>query len=76
MGMRVRTVAPRVAGFVIVVALVIAAVLVTVYGPTGIPGLAPRPATGLQDLRDLSQLQMRFNEDVGKPRLILLISPT
>jgi hypothetical protein len=28
------------------------------------------------DLHSLNQLQAAFNEDVGKPRLVLLLSPT
>ncbi len=30
----------------------------------------------LTDLHNLGDLQTRFNEDAGKPRLILLVSPT
>jgi hypothetical protein len=30
----------------------------------------------LRDLNDLGQLQMVFNQDVGRPRLLLLMSPT
>jgi hypothetical protein len=45
-------------------------------------GAAPRtnqPAAGtmsLTDLRNVGDLQERFNEDAGKPRLLLLVSPT
>jgi len=30
----------------------------------------------LQDLRSIADLESRFNQDVGKPRLVLLVSPT
>jgi hypothetical protein len=30
----------------------------------------------LQDLGDVSDLQARFTKDAGKPRLLLLVSPT
>ena len=31
---------------------------------------------GLEKLRDLQGFQALFNQDVGRPRLILLLSPT
>ncbi|MGH9970431.1 MAG: hypothetical protein ACREBG_21940 [Pyrinomonadaceae bacterium] len=37
---------------------------------------APRPAAPLTDLRSLEDFRSRFNQDQGKPRLILLLSPT
>jgi hypothetical protein len=40
------------------------------------PG-ATRPAgLGVTDLRDLGQLQARFNDDQGVPRLVLALAPT
>lgn len=30
----------------------------------------------VEELTDLEQLRARFNRDIGKPRLILLLSPT
>jgi len=30
----------------------------------------------LTDLHDVGDLQARFNQDAGKPRLLLLVSPT
>ena len=53
------------------------ALMLLVYGgPAGVPGLAQRPSSGLRDLNDLGQLQTVFNQDVGRPRLLLLMSPT
>jgi len=34
------------------------------------------PPAGISDLNDIQQLQARFNEDAGSPRLVLLLSPT
>jgi hypothetical protein len=45
----------------------------------GAPTHANPPATspmGLTDLHDVSDLQARFNQDAGKARLLLLVSPT
>jgi hypothetical protein len=40
------------------------------------PG-ATRPAgLAVTDLRDLGQLQARFNDDQGVPRLVLALAPT
>ena len=40
------------------------------------PG-ATRPANlAVTDLRDLGQLQARFNDDQGIPRLVLALAPT
>ena len=38
----------------------------------------PTPPAGmtLTDLHDIGDLQRTFNQDDGKPRLILLVSPT
>ena len=46
------------------------------YRATGVVGLAPRPATGLQDIQSVTELQTYFDRDIGKPRLVVLISPT
>ena len=37
---------------------------------------APPPGLSLTDLHDIGELQDTFNQDAGKPRLILLVSPT
>jgi hypothetical protein len=36
----------------------------------------PPAGVTLMDLHDISDLQTTFNQDAGKPRLILLVSPT
>ena len=40
------------------------------------PKQSTSSAISLTDLHDVSDLQARFNQDVGKPRLLLLVSPT
>jgi hypothetical protein len=43
-----------------------------------VPWDRPAPPAGmsLTELRDIGDLQTVFNRDVGKPRLIMLVSPT
>jgi hypothetical protein len=43
-----------------------------------VPWDRPSAPTGisLSDLHNVSELQARFNQDVGKTRLVLLVSPT
>jgi hypothetical protein len=38
--------------------------------------LLPTPATPLVDITSIEDLQARFNEDRGAPRIVLLVSPT
>jgi hypothetical protein len=40
------------------------------------PGAAPPGGLAVTDLRDLGQLQDRFNADQGIPRLVLALAPT
>jgi hypothetical protein len=63
-------------GWVLPLVVVLTVVQLLVYRQTSVPGLAPRPAGGLQDLTSEADLQARFSQDIGHPRLLLLISPT
>ncbi len=48
-----------------------------VIGPTPQPNQASTAgARSLTDLHDVSDLEARFNQDAGKPRVLLLVSPT
>jgi hypothetical protein len=40
------------------------------------PGVTRPAGLAVTDLRDLAQLQARFNADHGAPRLILALAPT
>jgi hypothetical protein len=40
------------------------------------PGATPPSTLAVTDLRDLGQLQARFNADQGAPRLVLALAPT
>ena len=76
--MRINALSIARAGLAWIAPLVIALAvgMLVVYRASSVPGLAPRPASGLADLQDLSALQTQFNQDIGKPRLILLVAPT
>ena len=63
-------------GWVLPLLLVLIVIQLFVYRQTFVPGFAPRPAGGLQDLSSEADLQARFAQDIGHPRLLLLISPT
>jgi hypothetical protein len=63
-------------GWLAPLALVVVVVQLLVYRETSVPGLAPRPAGGLHELAGEAELQARFAQDSGHPRLLLLISPT
>lgn len=52
-----------------------AAVAATCAGLVLACGRAPEPA-GLRDLAGVAELKARFNRDAGKPRTVLLLSPT
>ena len=36
----------------------------------------PQALKGLRDLQNVEELQAQFNKDAGKPRIVLLVSPT
>lgn len=61
---------------VLPLAILALAVQLWMYRATSVPGVAPRPAIGLQDIQTVSDLQAHFNQDAGKVRLVVLISPT
>ena len=63
-------------GWVLPLAVGLVVVQLFVYRQTSVPGFAARPASGMQDLSSEADLQARFAQDVGHPRLLLLISPT
>jgi hypothetical protein len=63
-------------GWVLPVVVALVVLQFWVYRATNIPGLAPRPASGLHELTTLADLQTAFANDIGKARLLLLISPT
>lgn len=63
-------------GLVLPLVLLVIALQLWMYRATSLPGVAPRPAIGLQDIQSVSDLQTRFDQDMGKPRLVVLISPT
>ena len=62
---------------VVVAALLAGAVgLVQVFlGPIG-RYRCDEPAKTLVDMRSMDDLRARFNDGVGRPRLVLLLSPT
>ena len=55
-------------------AAILAGILLVLYFETR-PRLAPGQAP-LTDIENIDTLQTHFNEDIGKTRLILLVSPT
>jgi hypothetical protein len=57
-----------------VIAILLAGLLLAVYLETR-PRLAPGQAP-LADISDIETLRSQFNRDVGKTRLIILVSPT
>ena len=48
---------------------------ITINAPPGIGKPAPG-ASALTDIHAVGDLQSRFSQDAGKPRLVLLVSPT
>jgi hypothetical protein len=58
-------------GWVILAAVVVAAVIAGVIG-----SLRPNPGITLTNLNNVEELRVRFNQDKGAPRLLLLLSPT
>lgn len=40
------------------------------------PPSSPQRSETLRDLQDVSELEAKFGQETGKPRLVLLLSPT
>lgn len=61
----------------VVAALLVGAVALVQFflGPIG-GYRCDEPAKALADMRSMDDLRARFNEGVGSPRLVLLLSPT
>jgi len=59
---------------IIVVIILLATVLLGIYLETR-PQLAPGQEP-LKDIQSIETLRAQFNQDVGKTRLIILVSPT
>ena len=59
---------------IIALAVVLVSIFLVVYIETR-PRLAPGQAP-LADISNIGALRTQFNEDVGKTRLIILLSPT
>lgn len=53
-----------------------AAVLGAVLLAAGISAGCSRQQSGLQNLNNIGDLKTHFNRDAGKPRIVLLLSPT
>jgi hypothetical protein len=59
---------------ILIMTVFITAILLAIYfetQPRTIPGQAP-----LADISDMETLRTQFNQDAGKTRLIILVSPT
>jgi hypothetical protein len=67
-------------GSVLAMVLILALALPVLYLGVATPPPAARAQVAaelpVEELTDLEQLRVRFNHDLGKPRLILLLSPT
>lgn len=59
---------------IVVLVVLLATVLLGIYLETR-PRIAPGQAP-LTDIQSIETLRTQFNQDVGKTRLIILISPT
>ena len=63
-------------GWVLPLAVVLVVLQIFLYRQSSIPGLAPHSLVGLMDLTSEPDLEVRFANDAGHTRLLLLVSPT
>ena len=56
--------------------VIIAVVLLATVAVVVIGSLKPEPNLKLKNLNNVSELREQFNQDVGKVRVLLLLSPT
>ena len=56
--------------------IAIAVAVLVIAAPSGRVRLVLTAASSLSDLRGVDELKTLFNRDVGKVRLVLLVSPT
>ncbi|HEV8636342.1 MAG TPA: hypothetical protein VG370_19130 [Chloroflexota bacterium] len=64
---------------ILLLALLVASALVACHQVESVLTRTGTPAPGggqLQDIEGVAQLEARFKEDAGKPRLVILVSPT
>lgn len=59
---------------ILILAILLAGILLAIYFETR-PRLAPGQAP-LADISSIETLRTQFNQDAGKTRLIILVSPT
>ena len=59
---------------ILILAVLLASLVLAIYFETR-PRLAPGQAP-LADISNIETLRTQFNQDVGKTRLIILVSPT
>jgi hypothetical protein len=56
----------------LIVGVVLAAAILAAF----VGSYRPAPGTNLTDLHNVDELRSQFNKDMGKVRIVLLLSPT